>query len=135
MSELLVLHLTKRIPYAKAEAENTKAARESIEIYRFSDIFDFSPAEGPEASLPGPSSLLASGYLCENDPEPSFYLDSGDYLFKQESESPGFDLRAALRDYARDAWWESRRIGGKLILRRVFEDGKRSLQFLSPLIA
>jgi hypothetical protein len=133
MSDLLILRLHSRIPYARARGGIPANALESIEIHRFSEVFDFSSPEGPEASLPAESTLVDSGILDEETSEPAFFLDSGNYLFRQEREGSGFDLRLALREYIRDAWWEGRKVGGKLYLRRVSEDGKKALQILCPI--
>jgi hypothetical protein len=133
MSELLVLHLTKRIPYSRTLAPFSQNARESVEIHRISDIFDFSSCEGPEASLPSAASCIDAGILDQDAPDPDFFLDAGGYLFRQEIDGSEFDLGQALRAYIRDAWWEGRKIGDRLILRRVWEDGKVALQILCSL--
>lgn len=133
MSELLILRLHRRIPYARTGLPLPANAAESLEIHSFSRVFDFSSPDGPDARQPDASSLVDSGVLDQESPEPSFFLDSGNYLFRQEREGPGFDLRIALREYIRDAWWEGRKAGGKLYLRRVCEDGKKALQLLCPL--
>lgn len=132
MSEILVLRLQRPLPYLRRPASELQEAVDSVEIHRFSDLFDFSGDAGPEARLPGAGSLLDSGSAAREGEEASFALEAGSYLFRQERILPGFDLRAALREYVRDAWWEGRKTGDRLILRRVREDGKLSVQMLCP---
>lgn len=128
--QLLHLHQDfyyRRLPTDKALPEHSPSM-ETIELYELAPRIT-TGSEGPRLSGSLPSPPLYARIGPKEDPEAAdFTLHAGEWLFRQREDAPDGEMAPILEAFLRDAWWEGRRAGDTLIVRRVWEDGKTALQ-------
>lgn len=65
--------------------------------------------------------------------DPGSRLETGFWLFAQWRPAAGGELALGIEWFAREAWWEGRKLEGPLYLRLVREDGGLAFQLLGRL--
>ncbi|MEI6387996.1 MAG: hypothetical protein WCQ50_15310 [Spirochaetota bacterium] len=109
---------------------------EAGELYLFSpDSFE-ATEDGPRARLPHPlpyAAFSSAPGLDEGAGAPGFCIEAGAWLFAQWRPASAEDLDLGMEWFAREAWWEQKRLDGPWLLRLVREDGQTAFQLLRRL--
>jgi hypothetical protein len=91
--------------------------------------------DGPRCPRPLPPPLSSwSTAAADRESGTGYRLTSGAWLFAQSRPTGPSELEDFLEWFAREAWWERRRLEGPWLLRLVREDGKTAYQLLRRLI-
>ena len=112
-------------------------------LYLFGEGILVQGPDGPTCPQPlgGPISAWANRRLEDGAParsppsqgEEGYRLEAGRWLFMQWRPSSGRELREGIEWFARESWWEGRRVEGPLHLRLVREDRKLAWQLFRRL--
>jgi hypothetical protein len=120
-------------------------------VFALADVLIPSKDDGPHAAWP-PARVLFNGSRLEGEAAPpgsggraeggpgtagtlgaepaGFSIGLGECAFAQFPLDR--DLGHCLEDFLREAWWRGIELEGPLVLRRIEEDGRASLQWICP---